>query len=186
MRSSVESKLAAWITCILSMTIACRHQAVTSAVAVTTSKPAETLSMQVDQVNTAGWENAWTNLLNVAEQTFTPSRPKLLAVEVELVVGNPGEKEDELTLTILNANDEKLAVVTRQVQAAAPDQVKFLMPEGGVQLSPGKVYRLRLTGGAMFGWKYMIGGYQKGYATFNGKPLLRQARSTFLFRTFGE
>jgi hypothetical protein len=165
---------------------ACRHQTVTSSVANATFKPAETLSMQVDQVNTAGWERAWTNLLNVAEETFIPSRPKLLAVEVELVVGNPGQTEDELMLTILNANDEKLAVATRQVEAAASNQVRFVMPEGGVALSPGETYRLRLTGGATFGWKYVIGGYEKGHATFNGKPLLRQARSTFLFRTFGD
>jgi hypothetical protein len=37
----------------------------------------------------------------------------------------------------------------------------------------------------LFGWKYVVGGYENGAATFNGKPLLKQARSTFLFRTFG-
>jgi hypothetical protein len=42
-----------------------------------------------------------------------------------------------------------------------------------------------LSGGITFGWKYVVGGYEKGEATFNGKPLLSQARSTFLFRTFG-
>jgi len=33
----------------------------------------------------------------------------------------------------------------------------------------------------MFGWRYIVGGYQKGAATFNAKPLLPNARSTFLF-----
>jgi len=46
------------------------------------------------------------------------------------------------------------------------------------------VFRPR-NDGATFGWKYIGGGYEKGEATFNGKPLLPGARSTFLFRTFG-
>jgi hypothetical protein len=44
---------------------------------------------------------------------------------------------------------------------------------------------MKLSGGTTFGWKYVVGGYEKGDATFNGKPLLADARSTFLFRTFG-
>ena len=35
-------------------------------------------SMTPDQVNTAGWTKASTNLVNDAEQTFTPSVPRLL------------------------------------------------------------------------------------------------------------
>ena len=142
--------------------------------------------MQPDQVNTEGWDEAWTNLLNIAEQSFTPSLPKLLGAEVELVVGNPGESEDELTLTIVDANDNELAAVTEKGQTANSGRVMFLMPTNGVELSPGQTYRLRLTGGATFGWKYVVGGYKNGEATFNGKPLLAQARSTFLFRTFGK
>lgn len=45
-------------------------------------------SMTPDQVNTAGWDEGWTNLVNDVEQTFTPSLPRLAGVEVELVVGN--------------------------------------------------------------------------------------------------
>src|SRR5215472_4396990 len=92
---------------VVSLTLACRHQAVTSSVPGTTPKTAETVSMQPDQVNTAGWDKAWTNLLNVVEQAFTPSFPKLLGVEVELVVGNPGAREDDLTLTVLDEKDQK-------------------------------------------------------------------------------
>jgi len=60
----------------------------------------------------------------------------------------------------------------------------FLIPDG-VDVSPGQTYSIRLTGGPTFGWKYVVGGYPKGAATFNRKPLLQTARSTFLFRTFG-
>ena len=172
--------------CILSLTLACRHKAVTNSVPTTTPTPAQLASMEPDQINTAGWDKAWTNLMNVAEQSFTPSLPKLLGVEVELIVGNPGETEDDLTLTILDANDQTIAAVTQQVQTANSEHTMFVMPKGGVELSPGQIYRLRLTGGATFGWKYVVGGYEHGEATFNGKPLLAQTRSTFLFQTFGE
>jgi len=40
------------------------------------------------------------------------------------------------------------------------------------------------SGGATFGWKYVVGGYENGSASY-GQTLLREARSTFLFPTFG-
>jgi hypothetical protein len=57
-------------------------------------------------------------------------------------------------------------------------------PTGGVPVSPGELYRIRISVGPTFGWKYIVDRYAHGAATFNGKPLLAQARSTFLFRTF--
>jgi len=185
MIAAFRCSLIAGVGYILAITIACRHQPVAASHPTNTPTLTAGLSTQPDQVNTAGWDKAWTNLMNVAEQSFTPSLPKLLGVEVELVAGNPGESEDELTLTILDAKDRTLAVVTQQVQSANFEHTMFVMPKGGVELSPGQIYRLRLTGGATFGWKYVVGGYEHGEATFNGKPLLRDARSTFLFRTFG-
>jgi hypothetical protein len=143
-------------------------------------------SMTPDQVNTAGWTKAWTNLVNDAEQTFTPSVPRLLGVEVELVVANAGAAEDQLTLTVLNATGRTVAVVTESVQTVDCDQAMFVIPSGGVEVTPGQAYRLKLSGGTTFGWKYVVGGYEKGAATFtfNGKSHLPE-RSTFLFRTFG-
>jgi hypothetical protein len=142
-------------------------------------------AMKPDQVNTAAWDKAWVNLVNDAEQTFRPSVSKLLGVEVELVVGNEGKKEDELTLTVLDAAGQKLAVVTENVPTADCDHVMFEIPEGGVDVTPGQSYSVKLSGGTTFGWKYVVGGYKSGDATFNGKPLLPDTRSTFLFRTFG-
>ena len=142
-------------------------------------------SMRPDQVNTTGWDRGWTNLVNDVEQTFTPSLPKLLGIEVELVVGNAGAAEDQLTLTVLDATGKTVVIVTEDVQTADCDHVMFVIPKGGVEITPGQAYRLKLSGGTTFGWKYVAGGYQKGAATFNGKPLLPNARSTFLFRTFG-
>ena len=172
-------------TFVLVVTTACRHQAVTSSTPTHTARPEEPLPMQVDQVNTAGWDKAWTNLLNDTEESFTPSLPRLMAVEVELIVGNPGEPDDELTLTIRDAQHQELSTVTQIVKVDDADHVMFLMPNGGLPINPGSVSAIQVRGGPTFGWKYVVGGYEKGEAMFNGKPLLADARSTFLFRTFG-
>jgi hypothetical protein len=142
-------------------------------------------SMMPDQVNPARWDKASTNLVNDAEQSFKPTLPRLLAVEVELVVGNAGPTEDELTLTVWDATGQEVAAVTETVQASDCDHAMFVIAKDGIDVTPGQTHRLKLTGGTLFGWKYVVGGYEKGAATFNGKPLLLQARSTFLFRTFG-
>jgi hypothetical protein len=142
-------------------------------------------SMTQDQKNTAPWKNAWTNLVNNVQQTFTPSLPRLTAVEVDLILANPGPPEDTLELTVLDADGNSIAVATKTVPAPDFEHVRFIFPNGGVQVSPGKSYSIRLSGGTLFGWKYVVGGYENGAASFNGKPLLPDARSTFLFRTFG-
>jgi len=185
MSLSDKCKIAALPICLSLMSVACRHQAVSPQISTTTATRAETISLQPDQVNTAGWDGAWTNLLNDAEQSFAPSLPKLVAVEVELVVGNPGAAEDELTLTVLDRGGQTLAIVAENVPSADCDHVTFVMPSRGIEVSPGQLYWLKLTGGFTFGWKYVARGYKDGEATFNGKPLLAGARSTFLFRTFG-
>lgn len=141
--------------------------------------------MTLDQANTAEWTNAWTNLVNDVRQTFTPSLPKLVGVEVELVVGNPGPADDTLTMVLLDASERSVAVVSKSVPTADCQHVLFVFPNGGVEVSPGQLYSLRLSGGTTFGWKYVLGGYEKGSASFNGQPLLHEARSTFLFQTFG-
>lgn len=142
-------------------------------------------AMTQDQVNTAGWDRAWTNLVNDVEQSFTPSLPRLVGAEVELVVGNAGATEDQLTLTVLDPAGLTVAAVTRSVQTAASNQVMFVIPGGGVEVTPGQTYRLKLSGSTTFRWKYVAGGYEQGAATFNGKPLMPTEHSTFLFRTFG-
>jgi hypothetical protein len=175
--------LFAGLGCLVLIITACRHK--NGMNSVPTSTATRQALMLPDQVNTAGWDKAWTNLVNDAEQTFTPSLAKLMAVEVELVVGNAGATEDELTLTVLDATGQTLAVVTNSVSTANCDQVMFVIAKDGIEVTPGQMYRLKLSGSTTFGWKYVVGGYEKGAATFNGKPLLAEARSTFLFRTFG-
>jgi len=138
-----------------------------------------------DQTNTGMRTRAWTNLLNDVEQSFTPSLPRLTSVEVELVVANPGPPDEDLTLNLLNAEGRVLAVVLKTVPVEECSHVWFFFPNGGWQVSPGQVYSIQLKGGGLFGWKYVVDGYKNGAASFNGKPLLADSRSTFLFRTFG-
>jgi hypothetical protein len=157
--------------------------AVTIEVRPAPGKPPQ--SMTPDQSNNAPWDKGWTNLVNDVRQTFIPSLPTLTGVEVELVVANPGQPDDSVTLTLLDSTGAVLADVSKTVAVAECRHVLFIFPNGGLEVSPGQVYSIRLNGSTFFGWKYVAGGYAKGAASFNGKPLLPDARSTFLFRTFG-
>jgi hypothetical protein len=138
-----------------------------------------------DQANTTAWTKAWLNLLSGARQTFTPSLGRLTGVEVEVVVANPGPLDDEVTLMLLNGEGVTLATVSKIVSVADCGHVLFLFPNGGLRVSPGQTYSIGLRGGSLFGWKYVSGGYKKGAAWFNDKPLLPGTGSSFLFRTFG-
>jgi len=142
-------------------------------------------SMTPDQVNTAPWDKGWTNMVNDVRQTFIPSLPTLTGVEVELVVANPGQPDDTVSMTLRDSTGALLADVSKTVAVADCGHVLFVLPNGGLGVLPGQVYSIRLSGSTFFGWKYVGGGYAKGAASFNGKPLLPDARSTFLFRTFG-
>lgn len=148
--------------------------------------PALQSMMKLDQVNTAPWQNAWTNLNNFVRQTFTPSRLRLTGVEVELVVANPGPDSAEISMMVLNQAGDSVAQISKVVSAAECGHVLFVFPRGGLRVAPAQVYSIALSGGdGLFGWKYVLGGYGQGAAWFNSKPLLKDARSTFLFRTFG-
>ena len=145
----------------------------------------EQAQMTPDQANNAKWNGAWTNVVNDVRQTFRPTMPKLTAVEVNLVVANPGAEEEEMTLRVLNAAGEDVATVSRSVPVSESSRALFVFSERGVAVTPGEVYSIRVSGENLFGWKYVVGGYENGEASFNGKSLLPDARSTFLFTTFG-
>jgi len=139
-----------------------------------------------DQRNPARWAGAWTNLANDARQTFTPSHGRLTGVEVGLAPANPGPSAGEVTLSLLDPEGQVLASVSKTVPFSDCAHARFALPHGGVHVTPGQVYTIRLSGaGGAFGWKYVVGGYKNGAAFFNGKPLLKDERATFLFKSFG-
>ena len=140
-------------------------------------------SITLDQSNTNDSRAGWTNLVNQTVQTFTPSLPKLVRVEVELVTGND-TPDHAVTLTILNTDGQPMAIAEKSL-VEDPGWVSFLFAYGGVDVTPGEVYGVELSGGNRFGWKYAEGGYRKGEALFNGKPILKGAHASFLFKTLG-
>jgi|SRR5450432_3890045 len=177
--------LAGALSFILVAATGCPRRAATNSPPDGATVPSTQQNMIPDQVNTAGWDKGWTNLGNDVRQSFTPTLHRLTAVEVDLVVGNPGTMGDQLTLTVLDANGQALSTVSKMVPTEKSDQVVFVIPKGGLKVTPGQNFILKLSGGPTFGWKYMVGGYPKGAATFNGRPLLPGTWSTFLFQTFG-
>jgi len=142
-------------------------------------------STALDQSNTKEAGAGWTNLVNHAMQTFIPSLPKLARVEVELVVANPGTKEDSIQMTVRDLQGNEIVVADKTVLVPECGCVVFDFSEGGLEVTPGKVYSIEISGGTLFGWKYSADGYKGGEAFFNGKPLLPDAHASFLFRTFG-
>jgi len=142
-----------------------------------------------DQTNTAPWKNGSTIVHNFTRQTFRPSLPTLTGVDVELVVANPGPANSEVTMTLSDAEGQPLAVISKTIAVAEYSHVLFVFPKGGVRVTPGQTYSISLSSvDSVFAWKYVVGGYANGAATFNGfpgKPLLQAARTSFLFRTFG-
>jgi hypothetical protein len=161
------------------------HGGFTVTIYVAASHAPESPSARPDQANTAPWTKGWTNLVNDVQQSFTPSLPKLTRVEVEFVLANPGPAEGTVTMTLLGTDAKPLVVMWKSVPVNDCANVHFVLPGGGLDVSPGQKYRIRVSGDTLFGWKYTVSGYQKGQAWFNGRPLLPGARSSFLFRTFG-
>lgn len=141
--------------------------------------------VRLDQSNTMESGAAWTNLVNHAVQTFTPSLPKLVRVEVQLVEANPGAKEEAVALTLLGSRGQSMAVAEKVLSASEAGWVPFVFANGGLDVIPGEVYGIEVQGTTRFGWKYVAKGYGKGEALFNGEPILKGAHSSFLFKTFG-
>ena len=92
----------------------------------------------------------------------------------------------QAALTLLNSTGKPLVQVSKTVQAADCAHVAFAYRNGGLAISPGQGYYIRLSGGDLFGWKYTEGGYKNGAAAFTGKPVLPEHNGNFLFRTFAD
>jgi hypothetical protein len=158
---------------------------VTIQVVKSSNNPAVPKVMRPDQVNTEPWTKAWANLdNNVVQQAFVPSLPRLSGVEVQLVTARPGVQDEEVSMSVADADGGTLALESKRVLAGECDHVLFVFPQGGLRVSPGKTYRIGVSS-TVFGWKYIEGGYASGDALLNDRPLLPDTRSTFLFRTFG-
>jgi peroxiredoxin len=139
----------------------------------------------LDQINDfTAWKGKWEPVTHGVQQTFRPSFPNLVAVDVGLVLANPDQPDHKVTMTLLDNGRRLLAVVSQTVPVNQCDHVLFILPNGGVTVSTRQVYCIQLSGGSAFGWKCVAGGYGRGSALrSDGKPLLGDARATFLFST---
>jgi hypothetical protein len=185
-RRPSQAPVAILLLCIAAVTSSsCKQRPGAAAPSSLNASTGHAFSMIPDQVNSTAWQNAWTNLVNDARQSFTPAMPRLFGVEVQLVLANPGPPDDKLTLSLVDSTEKTIGMVSKTVSTSDFELVLFVFPSGGVRVLPGQLYALQLSGGTTFGWKYVVDGYEYGSASFNGKPLLPGARSTFLFQTFG-
>ena len=99
--------------------------------------PQRSPSATLDQGNNARWDKAWTNLVNDAQQPFVSSMPRLSSVEVELVVGNAGQSEATLTLTLQGPGGKPLASVSKVVKDSNCAHAQFDFANGGIEVTPG-------------------------------------------------
>jgi hypothetical protein len=138
----------------------------------------------LDQASSADANAGSTILTSGLGQTFVPTLPRLIKIEVELAVLNPGKSEDGVDMWLLNSKGEMLATASKSVPASTAEWVTFVFPT--LDLVPGETYSIRVHGGSAFGWKYVTRGYNRGEALWNQKPFGGDGRRTFLFRTYGK
>ena len=144
---------------------------------------------QVDQSNLPSWAGGWTHINPTAEgsaamwQTFTPSRPNLTAVEIDILTINPGNGDDTLTVEIAK-NGDILATADCYVEDGFDGLLRFEFPQIA-PLVPEQIYELtvRDTGMVRFGWKYASNTYEHGSRYVNQQE---RPGTDWLFQTYSE
>jgi hypothetical protein len=143
-----------------------------------------TIAPVLDQASSSDANAGSTILTNGLGQTFVPTLPRLIKVEINLAALNPGKSEDGVNMWLLNSKGETLATTSKSIPASAAGWVTFVFPNLG--LVPGETYSIGVHGGSSFGWKYVTRGYNRGEALWNQKPFGGDSRRAFLFRTYGK
>ncbi len=124
---------------------------------------------------------AWNIGPGNAGQTFTPSRPCLSAVAVDLTTVTPGKGGDSVTLQVLNAG-KPIYTGTAKIPEGFDGWWRFNMPRGCIAVTPGRPLTVSLEGSgkAAFGWRY---GGNNPYV--RGEALALGPDTDFYFRTYG-
>ena len=111
-------------------------------------------------------------LSSLDEQSFVPTLPCLVAVDVDLRTGNPGRGGDTVTLLVIGAGGQALTSVSQFVQEGFDGLLHFDLPGSGIGVTPGSILRIRLqdTGKVVFHWRYRENTYSQGQAFIFGMP----------------
>lgn len=140
----------------------------------------------LDQVNDPEWKGEAVNIIpvNNVGQTFTPSLPILVAVEIGLRTGNPGRGGDTVTMNILDKG-KQLFSGSVTIPEGFGDFLRFDMkPPLAVGVGKTLTIEVRDNGKNVFHWKYSSGNtYGRGNALFLGRPF---NTNDFYFRTYGK
>ena len=140
----------------------------------------------LDQENNPVWAGAAVNIVpaNHVGQTFTPTMPRLAALEVNLITGNSGRGADQVTMQILKSG-EPTFTTTATIPEGFHGWWRFDLPRGCLAVVPGEPLTIQIkdTNSAAFFWKYAGNNpYPRGEALFGGASF---ATNDFFFRTFG-
>jgi len=135
-------------------------------------------TVQVDQTNLPAWAGGWTNINPTTDgrasmwQTFTPSWPNLIAVDVDIYAAAAGSGGDTLTVEIAG-DGEILASRDLYVEDGFDGLLRFEFDDV-VPVVPERLYELRVrgTGATRFGWRYGSNTYDRGsrYVFSNERP----------------
>jgi hypothetical protein len=118
-----------------------------------------------------------------AGQTFVPSYPILVTVEVYIITASVTGGDDTLTMKIINQQETELAVVSLDVLAGFNGWLSFDF-EGGVDVTVHDIFTILIEdgGNTTFAWRYHGGNYYpSGSRVVSGIP----QDGDFLFRTYG-
>lgn len=142
----------------------------------------------LDQTNNPTWTGGAVNIVpvNKVSQTFVPSLPCLVGIEVALKTGNRGRGGDKVTLKILGGSGQQLSSASANIPEGFEGFWRFNLPGGGISVTPGQPITILLqdTNKNVFWWKYKNGNpYPAGSSHFYG-ALFRD--NDFFFRTYGK
>jgi hypothetical protein len=141
----------------------------------------------IDQSNLPEWAGGWTHISPDPNgdagmwQTFTPARPNITAVEIDILTITAGRGNDTLTIEIAK-DGEISASDQRYVEDGFDGLLRFEFDEA-IAVLPGELYELKVrdTGLTRFGWKYASNTYERGsrYVFADERP-----GTDWLFRTY--
>jgi hypothetical protein len=139
----------------------------------------------IDQMPESPWFGMLFDYMDptkLVEQSFVPTYPVLVAVEVNILTVNADRGNDTITMSILDNNGTVLVSRSKQVASGFSGWLRFDIDGGiNIPIATNLFIRLEDTGNYVFGWKYLGGDiYKQGSRIKEGVA----AEGDFIFRTY--